>query len=223
MQEKTDIMDSAKLVEISSLLTEQLINGQKLECIKVIDNLIKQNVDLSKVYEMILKDSLYQVGTLWENNKISVAKEHLATAITESLMNHFYDSLDYKEKSNLVAISTTIENEQHQVGARMITDFLEQEGWNCYFLGSETPINDLLKLIEEYKPNLLAISVSIFMNFNILLNTLDTVTRHYPELKIIVGGQAFLHGGQDIADKYANVTYLKGFADLKPYIDNFKI
>ena len=58
-------------------LSPDLIRRQRLVSIKII-------------YEKLFKISLYKIGELWEYNKISVATEHLASAIVESILNENY-------------------------------------------------------------------------------------------------------------------------------------
>lgn len=52
------------------------------------------------LYETIIKKALYEVGELWEYNKISVATEHLASAIVEGILNEFYFKIISSDKIN---------------------------------------------------------------------------------------------------------------------------
>jgi methanogenic corrinoid protein MtbC1 len=213
---KTGKLESNELIEE---LTKNLINGNKANCINIIDDLIEKEVKLIYLYERVLKEPLYLVGKLWEDNKISVAKEHLATAITESLMNLYYSRLPYQDKKQLKVICCTVENEQHQIGSRMVADIFEQNGWICMYLGSNITLIDLMKYIEEVSPDVVAISLSVFMNFHILLHALDSITSKYSDIKIIVGGQAFIHGGKDTIAKYDNVIYIENTEKLQDFLN----
>lgn len=50
----------------------------------------KNQIPVQYLYENIIKKSLYEVGELWESNKITVATEHLASAIVEAILNELY-------------------------------------------------------------------------------------------------------------------------------------
>ena len=94
-------------------------------------------------YNNLFQKSLYRVGELWESNRISVAKEHLATAITEGLLNLVYPKLFEPEqyrKGRTILISCTA-NEFHQIGGKMVADVCELNGWDSHFLGANTPVN----------------------------------------------------------------------------------
>ena len=60
-----------------------LLEGNRLECQKVMEEFRKSNSSIIVLYEEIFKKSLYRIGKMWEYNKISVAVEHMATSITE--------------------------------------------------------------------------------------------------------------------------------------------
>lgn len=64
----------------------------------------------------------------------------------------------------------------------MIADFCELLGWRGYFLGANRPLADLLQRIQEHRPDLLGLSLSIYFNLPALLKALDAVTRQYPDL-----------------------------------------
>jgi hypothetical protein len=50
-------------------------------------------VQVKSLYKDLFQKSLYRVGEVWEFNRISVAREHLATAITEGFLNLIYPML----------------------------------------------------------------------------------------------------------------------------------
>lgn len=55
------------------------------------------------MYQDLVQRSLYEVGELWERGHVSVATEHLATAITESLLTwEFQPPLGQKVSTNCV-------------------------------------------------------------------------------------------------------------------------
>jgi methanogenic corrinoid protein MtbC1 len=108
-----------------------------------------------------------------------------------------------------------VADEYHQLGGRMIADFCELRGWRGHFLGANTPLPDLLTLIGERRPNLLGLSLSIYFNLPALLRALDAVTGRYPDLPVLVGGQAFSWGGLAAVQGYPNVSHIASLAELE--------
>jgi MerR family transcriptional regulator, light-induced transcriptional regulator len=58
-----------------------LLNGRRKECQDMVHQLLKAKVEIKELYTDLFRRSLYTVGELWENNRITVANEHLATAM----------------------------------------------------------------------------------------------------------------------------------------------
>ena len=192
-----------------------LLEGNRSECMAVVQELLNNEVDLQILYTDLFQSSLYRIGELWEQNKISVAVEHLATAITENLIATVYPSiLSCHEPIGKKAVISCSANEYHQVGARMVTDIMELYGWQTWFLGANTPAEDLLNLIQEKNPDVLGLSLSVYFNMCRLKETLNTVHSHYPHLDVLVGGQAFRWGGLEIMKSYDKVNYIPSLADL---------
>ena len=101
-----------------------LLKGERKACSRIVQTLMDQDIQIKALYIDLFQKSLYAVGELWEFNKISVAKEHLVTAITEGLLNLIYPRLFEKElqKKNKKVVISCAANEFHQIGGKMAAD-----------------------------------------------------------------------------------------------------
>ena len=196
-----------------------LIKGAKYECVAIFDEVVKSNVPVEKIYTQLFQRSLYQVGEYWEMNRISVATEHMATAITENLMIKLQPELFSTERTGKKAVIACVANEYHQVGGKMVADIFEMYGWDGYFVGANTPNTELLRFIESKNPDLLGLSLSIYSNLPELKNTLAKIRQFFPDLPVMVGGQAFRWGGTEIIQNFSNVAYLSSVEDLHKFIN----
>jgi methanogenic corrinoid protein MtbC1 len=196
-----------------------LIKGAKNECVAIFDEVLKNNIPVEIIYTQLFQPSLYQVGEYWEMNKISVATEHMATAITENLMIKLQPQLFSTERIGKKAVIACVANEYHQVGAKMIADIFEMNGWDGYFIGANTPVTELIRFLKSKNPDLLGLSLSIYYNLPELKNTIAIIRQHFPDLPILVGGQAFRWGGTEITEQFNNVACLSGIETLRKYIN----
>jgi len=184
----------ARITERYEPYLSALLAGDRHTCQGVVEQLLASGVAIRHLYVGLFQHSLYQVGELWERNQISVATEHLATAITESLLTLVYPVIFRTPRCGRRAVVSCVANEYHQLGGKMVADILELNGWDSYFLGANTPVDALLELIEEKQPELLCLSLSVYFNLPSLLNALQQVNAAFPGLRILVGGQAFQWG-----------------------------
>lgn len=192
-----------------------LLSGHRAECTRIVQALVFAGTGIKDLYIHLFQRSQYKVGELWEQQRISVAVEHLSTAITERMLTLVQAQAFSGPPRDRTIIIACVADEYHQLGGRMIADFCELRGWRGYFLGANTPLPALLKLIEERQPDLLGLSLSVYFNLPALLNALNAVTHSYPELPILVGGQAFRWGAESALQPYANVDYMPSLDDLE--------
>lgn len=197
---------------------DSLLKGDRAYCSRVIRNELKNNPPIFELYEQLIRKSLYEIGELWENNKISTATEHLASAIIEAILNEIYPEVTSTDKNGKTVVLTCVENEMHQIGIKMVNDVFEINGWRTYFLGINTPIGSLIRFTKENQPTLLAISVSLYFHLPDLEKMIQQITNEFPELKIFVGGQAFRHGGIEVISSYKNVVFLPDLNSLDNYL-----
>ena len=187
------------MIDISSQNTHKeflhlLISGNRSMCSAFAQKYANDYASIQELYENIFKKALYDIGELWEYNKISVATEHLASAIVEALLNEFYSKIILNEKNNKTVIVACVEKEFHQIGIKMISDIFEMNGWHALFLGANTPTNELISFTKTIKPAMLAISLSIYFHLPILENMIQMIRKEFPNLPVLVGGQAFQIG-----------------------------
>lgn len=199
----------------------ELLAGNRTECAGVVSNLLEESMAPQTLYTELLQRSLYDVGNLWERGRITVAVEHLATAITESLLASVYPTiLANREPVGRKAVISSSVNEYHQVGARMVADILETQGWDAWFLGANTPQDDLLSFIDAKDPDLVGLSASVSFNIASLRRLAEIVRADFPQLDVIAGGQAFRWGGTESLKQLPGVSYVPTLDELIRSIDH---
>lgn len=201
---------------------KHLLLGDRKECANIVNALLDSKVPIQSIYEDLLKISLYKVGELWEQNKISVATEHLASAIVEAILNTIYLNIILKKNINKNVLLSCVENENHQIGIKMISDILEINGWNTYFLGSNTPTKDVLLFSKSISIDLIAISLSIYFHLPELLKLIHEFRTEFPNTPILVGGQAFKHGGLDEIAEIENIFYMPDINSTEVFLKEIK-
>jgi len=205
--------------DIYSEYFQALLKGHRAQCLATVQRLLDDGVEIKTIYLELFQNSLYEVGELWERNRISVATEHLATSITESAMGLMQPLLFARERIGRKAVVSCVANEFHQVGGKMVADIFELHGWDGYFLGANTPLVDLLTILKDKKPDALCLSLSIYFNLPNLIAAVEALQREQPQLEILVGGQAFRWGGQDSMERFPGVRLLESIDDLEKYLN----
>jgi MerR family transcriptional regulator, light-induced transcriptional regulator len=110
----------------------------------VVEEAVRAELSLARVYQDVFTPALAWVGQLWAAGRLTAAHEHLATQITLDQMARVRQRARPARRLGLLAVVSTLEGEQHWVGARMVADLLEEAGWSVDFLGPNTPVADLV-------------------------------------------------------------------------------
>ncbi len=201
LRDVSEVMMSSRSSEIN-FFVELLIKGRHNEAHQFMKNRISGKESLQEIYNDLIRPAMYEIGRLWEKNKITVAHEHLATSIIMRMITFFYMDYVSTESSKGKAVVTAAANEYHEIGARIVADFLEIDGWDVSYLGANTPTNDLINMLEDTNADMLCISITMIFNFEKVRRLIEKI-RNIPNLsslKIMVGGYAFMYSSS-ISDK----------------------
>lgn len=168
-------------------------SGDRRKAFDVVRRGREAGLPLGTFYLQVFQPALREIGRLWQENLLSVAEEHLATAITQAAMLRMYLEEDPRRGGPTLLAACT-ENERHEIGLRMLCDLLDLEGWETYFLGAAVPRESLIELLRDRDADVLALSASIAPHLPHLRSTIAAVREALgPERPLImVGGRPFL-------------------------------
>ncbi|MHB8097311.1 MAG: cobalamin B12-binding domain-containing protein [Erysipelotrichaceae bacterium] len=177
--------------EVRKEYLNALITNQTKRAYQVISEVKKQQVPITRIFEDILSKTMYEIGDLWHRNIITVDKEHYATSVTQTIVTGFYDEIFDRPRKNKTLVACAIGSELHEMGIRMLSDIMEYSGWDTFYLGAALPEKAILLAIEEHKPDVIALSVTMPPYLSICENIVKSIRKTYPDVRIAVGGQAF--------------------------------
>lgn len=177
---------------------------------------LDRDVAVREVYLDLIQRAMYEVGSLWESNHISVATEHMASCVAEELLNVLFRETSAATLSPQSRVLVAcVQPEMHQLGSRIVADCLESHGYDTTFVGANTPSGELLRLIGECQPDLVALSLTVYFNLSALLSFIENTSRQFPHLKLLVGGQGLEGRGERLASPFQQVTYFPSIDCLK--------
>lgn len=191
-----------------------LIEGDRDACERIVDRALSAGVPVPRLYEQLMKPALYRIGEMWARNEISVATEHLATTITESLLNRVYPRVVNPRRRGRQVVLATVEEELHQVGLKMVGDIFELNGWDAHILDAGVSIDDLMAQLDREHPDAVGLSFSVYFHLDRLQEMLRRIRAGHRDLPILVGGQGLAWGGRDLVEAHAGVTCIESLDAL---------
>lgn len=148
-----------------------------------------EGMGVAGLYQRVIAPAMWRIGDLWEHGAISVADEHLATALTHQAMAGIYGpSLSHKARPGRILMAA-VEGEQHALGLRMAADVVELAGYETIYLGADVPTADLLQAVTARSPNLVGLSATMPSSIPALDRAIAEIRCVNPNLIVLIGGQ----------------------------------
>lgn len=147
-----------------------------------------------EVATRLFQPALYRVGTSWQCNEITVAQEHLATSISQTLLTQLFlqarQATAGSSGAGRSAVFAGIEANRHALGIRMVGDAFELAGWSVQMLGADTPIAALVAHVDATRPDLVGLSVSMVQQLPALQRAFGTIRSELGTRRplLLVGG-----------------------------------
>lgn len=177
---------------------EYILNMEREKAVALIVKLAEDDIEIEDLYLHIFQQVQYEIGRLWQLNKITIAQEHYATSVTQLAMSQLYPKIFSAYQKGKKALTTCIGDELHELGIRMVADLLELNGWDTIHLGANTPLEEIINLLEQQSIDLLAISATLpfqLENVKLLITKLKNNSK-LEDIKIMVGGKMFMENDQ---------------------------
>jgi methanogenic corrinoid protein MtbC1 len=195
--------------DVQKAFLASLLSGRADASVDLALRTVRQAADVTGFYLQVIQPCMYEVGERWERGEISVAQEHLATAIASRVMAALYPRFVLGKQTKGKALVSTVAEEFHELGAWMVADLLALDGWDVSYLGANTPTRDLVDMLRRLKPDLLALSSAMPFNLIRLDEVIEAARaqKELPGIRIMVGGRVF----RDLEDLW-HLTGADGWA-----------
>ena len=170
-------------------LHKKLIDGDINSCVQIYDhyNKIFNSADF---FDKILKPVMYQIGDEWANNKISIATEHVASNVAQTLVKIIMDKVTIFGSKKKILLCVPV-GEEHHLGCDVIETFLTIKGYKIFNMGTSIPSESILHFIEHNKPDLVMVSITLEDNLKAGQRLIKKIKDNF-KVPVIVGGYALM-------------------------------
>ncbi len=172
---------------------EPLLRGDRKACRTVIEESLQASIPANSVYMNIIWPTMVEIEKLLRADKITPVQEHLATRINRTIVAQLQNKLPHRPTRGKKIVVCCAPDELQELGAQMIVDLFESDGWEVRFLGGGLANDDILDFINQYAPDFLLIygtSPKQAPEVRRLIDTIKSVNA-WPNMKIMVSGGLF--------------------------------
>ena len=172
---------------------QAILGGHRQAALNIVMAAYRKGFAVPDIYIEVFQEALYEIGRLWESNRISVAAEHRGTAITQYVIAQLYQNMEPSAERRGAMVITGIKGELHQVGANMVADMLEADGWDVRFLGANVPSEGVVAAVRDHNADVVGISTTMRFNIPQVVALVATLRRDFGKAapRILLGGSAF--------------------------------
>lgn len=179
---------------LAAAYLKALLAGKRHEAAQMILDAAEAGATVTDLYMHVFQATQHEVGRLWQLNRVSVAQEHYCSAATQLIMSQLYPRVfaaARRLRRGRWAVATCVGGNLHEIGARMVADFLEMDGWDTAYLGASTPVAGIVASVKEHAARVLVLSAAMTTQISALQEVLVAMRAQCPEVKVLVGGQLF--------------------------------
>ncbi|NMA84131.1 MAG: cobalamin B12-binding domain-containing protein [Epulopiscium sp.] len=206
--------------ELYEKLLEYLKNEDKEKSLNLcIDALKNQRIGVIDLYQSVLAPALNHIVEEYIEEEDLIWKEHVRSGIIRTIVENTYPFV-IKEKGERgrgreeKVIVMCPRFEDHELGARMISDLFTIAGYDTTFIGANTPEKTILKAVEVIQPTYISISVTNYYNLISAKTTIDYIKNRFGDKIIfLLGGQAFV-ANPDSYQQIGGDFLLNSFDDI---------
>ncbi|MCW2928329.1 MAG: cobalamin B12-binding [Thermoleophilia bacterium] len=183
---------------VASAYLAALIDGDRHRAIAVLTDAFDEGCPLLVLYADVIEWAQHEIGRGWAAGTISVAEEHVATAISQYALNVLYHRAPAPMSgAGLLAVIGGVRGEMHSLGPHLIADAFEAQGWSVRYLGSDVPDGDIVQIVEDLRPALVGLSATMSENLDVVQGLIRDLRWNGYRDPVLVGGAAFTGADTD--------------------------
>lgn len=169
-------------------LYKKLTEGNIQDSIKIYEEYTKI-FNTSDFFDKILKPTMYRIGEEWATGKISIATEHVASNVAQTLVKIIMDSISSTGKKKKILMCIPL-GEEHRLGCDVMETYLTIKGFKVYNMGVSMPTESILSFIDNNKPNIIFVSITLEDNLGAGQRLVKRIKEH-ADIPVLIGGYAF--------------------------------
>jgi MerR family transcriptional regulator, light-induced transcriptional regulator len=175
--------------ELQRTYADALLAGAPRRAEAVIREAIELGLGEAEIDDLVIAPALRLVGDLWADGRLSIAQEHLASAISLRVMTLQREAFRAaRRRVTHRVLLAGAEGELHVVGLSMAASLLLGAGYDVRMLGADLPVGELDAALMTHDPVVVGFTTATPLTSVHLPRAFDVVRARNPDTSILVGG-----------------------------------
>jgi len=172
---------------------DALLRGDRKQCRCVIEQILQTGTPANSVYVDVIWKMMVQIEQFRREDKISPVEEHMATRINRTIVDQLQNKLPQRPQRHKKIVVCCAQDQLQELGAQMMVDLFESDGWEVRFLGGGLTNDDILGFVNEYGPDVLLVygaGAKQAPQIRLLIDAIKDVNA-WPNMRIMLSGGVF--------------------------------
>ncbi len=190
--------------ELAGQFLELAIAGEYERARQVVFEADRLGQSPAATFGAVLKPALYEVGDRWESGQLSVGQEKEISALTRDVIAELTLRHERLDDPRGRVIAACVPGERHELGMRMLSGVLQEQGVVVFDLGPSVDSEFLIERVRERQPDAILLSATTSGSFTALRATIERL--HAAKLPFAL--PPIFAGGQDVERRVAETEQL---------------
>jgi hypothetical protein len=169
-----------------------ILAKDKARAWRVIAEELVSPVSTELIYLNLIGPAQRRLFELAQNKRISPGDEKIATSVTEFVVAKLYLVLVKHPCDRPKALVVCSPSASRELGARVMADFLESDGWRVRMLGTGHRTSDIVRNAESFKPRAIFLCPAFSKKWREDLALAAKIRKTAPKAVFFAGGDFFL-------------------------------
>ena len=184
-------IEHAEFTKLIPIFIKAAIESNRRKIRTIITGLYLKGEQLENIYDFLVFPVMRTIGDLWEEGKLSIPEEHLASEVLREAIYDLGESLaielPYDAPS---AICFSLVGDEHELPLIMTKQLLELNGIRTFNMGRSLPVKSLFDIFEKIEPLYIIISANYYDNKKTIINEMHALLKIIGErkIRIFIGG-----------------------------------
>lgn len=172
---------------------QPLLAGRRAECFALLRFAIAEGRAAESLLRDVIWPAMAQVDRLFRDDRINVAVENMACRINRTVADQLQAHLPTAGPNGKRVLVSCADEPREELGAQMMSDLFQSDGWDVYFVGGGVPYDEMVGLVGQVRPNVFLIFGTQPEGVPLTRRMIETIREMNvcPTMNIIVSGGVY--------------------------------
>jgi methanogenic corrinoid protein MtbC1 len=170
---------------------QALSNGETQRMCDLARTALSEGRSVDDLFVDVVQPAFEALDLLWREQRISAFEVTQMVGLAQQFVHECLHMVPPAQSRDRTVVIAGVEDENHDLGLRMLASSFDIDGWLVYYVGNHVPIHELIQIVQIWRPELLALSATRDHSVHVIATTINALRDSAHQPLVMVGGKAF--------------------------------